>query len=100
MILSFPYGKDGKLEPNIYDKCLGGIIEPNEAKIGDETEVIRQALAILKQAAKKRPRLGKSDPFLWCSSIFSGRNGGIPVLHQVSVVDLWPVVLRKKSVPI
>jgi nickel-dependent lactate racemase len=45
MILSVPYGKDGKLEANIDDKRLAGIIEPNEVKIGNETEVIRQALA-------------------------------------------------------
>ena len=45
MLLSVPYGKDGKLEANIDDKSLAGVIEPNEVKIGDETEVIRQALA-------------------------------------------------------
>ena len=45
MILRVPYGKDGKLEAEIDEKCLAGIIEPNEVKIGDETEVIRQALA-------------------------------------------------------
>lgn len=45
MILSVPYGKEGKLEANIDDERLAGIIEPNEVEIGDETEVIRQALA-------------------------------------------------------
>jgi nickel-dependent lactate racemase len=45
MNLSVPYGKDGKLEATIDDKHLIGIIEPNEVEIGDETEVIRQALA-------------------------------------------------------
>jgi nickel-dependent lactate racemase len=45
MILSVPYGKDGKLEAKIDDRRLAGIIEPNEVEIGDETEVIRQALA-------------------------------------------------------
>jgi nickel-dependent lactate racemase len=45
MILSVPYGKEGKLEAKIDDERLAGIIEPNEVEIGDETEVIRQALA-------------------------------------------------------
>jgi nickel-dependent lactate racemase len=45
MKLQVPYGKDGKLEAEIEDKCVLGVIEPNEVKIGDETEVIRQALA-------------------------------------------------------
>jgi hypothetical protein len=45
MKLQVPYGKDGKLEAGIDEKCVLGIIEPNEVKIGDETEVIRQALA-------------------------------------------------------
>ena len=45
MILNVPYGKDGKLEAKIDDNRLAGIIEPNEVEIGDETEVIRQALA-------------------------------------------------------
>jgi len=45
MILSVPYGKDGKLEAKIDDERLAGIIEPNAVEIGDETEVIRQALA-------------------------------------------------------
>src|SRR5512137_52171 len=45
MKLSVPYGKDGHLEAEIDEKCLAGVIEPNEVKIGDETEVIRQALA-------------------------------------------------------
>ncbi|HTY63063.1 MAG TPA: nickel-dependent lactate racemase [Acidobacteriota bacterium] len=45
MKLQVPYGKDGRLEADIDDKCVLGIIEPNEVEIGDETEVIRQALA-------------------------------------------------------
>ncbi|MDM7996922.1 MAG: nickel-dependent lactate racemase [Acidobacteriota bacterium] len=45
MKLQVPYGKDGKLEAEIEDTCVLGVIEPNEVKIGDETEVIRQALA-------------------------------------------------------
>ena len=45
MKLQVPYGKDGKLEAEIDEKCVLGIIEPNEVEIGDETEVIRQALA-------------------------------------------------------
>ena len=45
MKLQVPYGKDGKLEAEIDDRCVIGVIEPNEVKIGDETEVIRQALA-------------------------------------------------------
>jgi nickel-dependent lactate racemase len=45
MKLQVPYGKDGKLEAEIDDRCVLGIIEPNEVEIGDETEVIRQALA-------------------------------------------------------
>jgi lactate racemase len=45
MRLQVPYGKDGKLEAEIDDKNVLGIIEPNEVAIGDETEVIRQALA-------------------------------------------------------
>lgn len=45
MKLQVPYGKDGKLEAEIDDKCVLGVIEPNEVEIGDETEVIRQALA-------------------------------------------------------
>jgi nickel-dependent lactate racemase len=45
MKLQVPYGKDGKLEAEIDEKCVLGVIEPNEVKIGDETEVIRQALA-------------------------------------------------------
>jgi len=44
MKLQVPYGKDGRLEADIDDKCVLGIIEPNEVEIGDETEVIRQAL--------------------------------------------------------
>jgi len=45
MKLQVPYGKDGRLEAEIADACVLGVIEPNEVKIGDETEVIRQALA-------------------------------------------------------
>jgi nickel-dependent lactate racemase len=45
MKLQVPYGKDGTLEAEIDEQCVLGIIEPNEVKIGDETEVIRQALA-------------------------------------------------------
>ncbi len=45
MKLQVPYGKDGKLEAEIDDKCVLGVIEPNEVEIGDETEVIRRALA-------------------------------------------------------
>ena len=45
MILRVPYGKDKQLEADIDEQCLAGIISPNEVEIGDETEVIRQALA-------------------------------------------------------
>jgi nickel-dependent lactate racemase len=45
MRLQVPYGKDGTLEAEIDEKNVLGIIEPNEVEIGDETEVIRQALA-------------------------------------------------------
>ena len=45
MKLQVPYGKDGTLEAEIDEQCVLGIIEPNEVEIGDETEVIRQALA-------------------------------------------------------
>lgn len=45
MIVRVPYGKEGHLEATIEDSRLAGIIEPNEVKIGDEGEVIRQALA-------------------------------------------------------
>ena len=45
MILSVPYGKDGKLDVKIDDARIAGIIEPNEVEIGDEAETIRQALA-------------------------------------------------------
>ncbi len=45
MKLQVPYGKEGKLEAEIDERCVLGVIEPNEVKIGDETEVIRQALA-------------------------------------------------------
>jgi lactate racemase len=45
MKLQVPYGKEGKLEAEIDDRCVLGVIEPNEVEIGDETEVIRQALA-------------------------------------------------------
>jgi lactate racemase len=45
MRLQVPYGKDGTLEADIDDKNILGVIEPNEVAIGDETEVIRQALA-------------------------------------------------------
>jgi lactate racemase len=45
MKLRVPYGKDGHLEAEIDEKRLLGVIEPNEVKIGDETEVIRRALA-------------------------------------------------------
>ncbi len=45
MIVRVPYGKDGKLEAEIDERRLAGIIEPNEVKIGDETEVIRRALS-------------------------------------------------------
>ena len=45
MKLQVPYGKEGKLEAEIDEKCVIGVIEPNEVEIGDETEVIRQALA-------------------------------------------------------
>jgi nickel-dependent lactate racemase len=45
MILRVPYGKDGQLEAAIDDGRLAGVIEPNEVEIGNETEVIRQALS-------------------------------------------------------
>jgi nickel-dependent lactate racemase len=45
MILRVPYDKNDQLEAEIPDECLAGTIEPNEVKIGDEVEVIRQAVA-------------------------------------------------------
>jgi nickel-dependent lactate racemase len=45
MKLQVPYGKEGKLEAEIDEKSVIGIIEPNEVEIGDETEIIRRALA-------------------------------------------------------
>jgi nickel-dependent lactate racemase len=45
MILQVPYGKDSQLKAEIDEQRLAGVIEPNEVKIGDETETIRQALA-------------------------------------------------------
>jgi nickel-dependent lactate racemase len=45
MILRVPYGKDGHLEAEIDEKCVAGIIEPNEVRIGDEADVLRQALS-------------------------------------------------------
>ena len=45
MILHLPYGKEEKLALEIDEQCLSAIVEPNDVKIGDETEVIRQALA-------------------------------------------------------
>jgi lactate racemase len=45
MILKVPYGKDGHIEAEIDESRIAGIIEPNEVKIGDESEIIRQALA-------------------------------------------------------
>ncbi len=44
MKLAVPYGKDSKLEAEIDEQSVIGIIEPNEVEIGDETEVIRTAL--------------------------------------------------------
>jgi nickel-dependent lactate racemase len=44
MKLEIPYGKDSKLEAEIDEQSVIGIIEPNEVEIGDETEIIRQAL--------------------------------------------------------
>jgi nickel-dependent lactate racemase len=40
-----PYGKEGHLEAEINEQRVAGIIEPNEVEIGDETEVIRKAVA-------------------------------------------------------
>lgn len=45
MILRVPYGKDGHLEAEIDERCIAGLIEPNEVRIGDETEVLRRALS-------------------------------------------------------
>ncbi len=45
MKLQVPYGKDGRLEAEIDERCVLGVIEPNSVEIGDETEVIRQALS-------------------------------------------------------
>lgn len=45
MILRVPYDKAGRMEAEIDEKCVAGIIEPNEVHIGDEAEVIRQALS-------------------------------------------------------
>jgi lactate racemase len=45
MRLSVPYDKNGKLEAEIDEKRILGLIEPNEVEIGDESEVIRKALA-------------------------------------------------------
>jgi lactate racemase len=45
MILKAPYGRDGHIEAEIDDRRLAGIVSPNEVEIGDETDVIRQALA-------------------------------------------------------
>jgi lactate racemase len=45
MKLQVPYGKGDKLEAEIDERSVIGVIEPNEVEIGDETEVIRQALA-------------------------------------------------------
>ena len=45
MILRVPYGKDGQLEAEIDEKLVTGVIEPNEVTVGDEAEIIRQALA-------------------------------------------------------
>ena len=43
MKLEVPYGKDSKLEAEIDEQSVIGIIEPNEVEIGDETDIIRQA---------------------------------------------------------
>lgn len=45
MKLQIPYGKDQNLDLEISGDRLAGIIEPNEVEIGDEAEVIREALA-------------------------------------------------------
>jgi nickel-dependent lactate racemase len=45
MKLQVPYGKGDKLEAEIDQQSVLGVIEPNEVKIGDEIEVIRQALS-------------------------------------------------------
>ncbi|MBN2337817.1 MAG: nickel-dependent lactate racemase [Acidobacteria bacterium] len=44
MKLRLPYGKDGHLEADVDEARIEGIIEPNRVPIGDEGEVIRQAL--------------------------------------------------------
>ncbi|MBN2320635.1 MAG: nickel-dependent lactate racemase [Acidobacteria bacterium] len=44
MKLEIPYGKDSKLDAEIDEQSVIGIIEPNEVEIGDETEIIRRAL--------------------------------------------------------
>ncbi len=43
--LLVPYGKDQQLGLEIDEVRLAGVIEPNEVEIGDESEVIRKALA-------------------------------------------------------
>jgi nickel-dependent lactate racemase len=45
MMLRVPYGKDGRLEAEIDGRRLDGIIGPNEVEIGDEAEVLLNALA-------------------------------------------------------
>jgi lactate racemase len=45
MKLTVAYDKGGKLEAEVDEKRIIGLIEPNEVEIGDETEVLRKALA-------------------------------------------------------
>ncbi len=45
MRLQVPYGKDSKLEAEINDRSVIGIIEPNEVEIREEAKVIGEALA-------------------------------------------------------
>jgi len=45
MKLQVPYGKDSKLEAEINERSVIGVIEPNEVKIREEAGIIREALA-------------------------------------------------------
>ena len=45
MIVRVPYGKEDTLEVNVVDERVAGLIEPKDVEIGDESAIIREAIA-------------------------------------------------------
>ncbi len=45
MLIKVPYGKNKKIDINVKDKCISGIVKPNRVSIDDEFQTIKDAIS-------------------------------------------------------